>query len=89
MQFSCPVTGKLLRSKWDFGRSKILVARREGVRMAINPNSAFVRVIFDLPTPDAIKLDEAVKASGKTKKQWLADTIKAAVDAAQTSKRKK
>lgn len=55
--------------------------------MAINPNSAFVRVIFDLPTPDAIKLDEAVKASGKTKKQWLADAIKAAIDS--TGKRKK
>lgn len=55
--------------------------------MAINPNSAFVRVMFDLPTPDALKLDEAVKASGKTKKQWLADTIKAAVDST-TRKRK-
>lgn len=55
--------------------------------MPINPNSAFVRVMFDLPTPDAIRLDEVVKASGKTKKQWLADTIKAAVD--QSGKRKK
>lgn len=45
----------------------------------INPHSAFVRVMFDLPTPIALQLDEAVKASGKSKKQYLADLISAAV----------
>lgn len=41
----------------------------------INPNSAFVRVFFDLPTPVAIELDEAVKASGKSKRQYISDVI--------------
>lgn len=45
----------------------------------VNPNSAFVRVMFDLPTPIALELDAAVKASGKSKKQYLADLIAAAV----------
>jgi len=45
----------------------------------INPNSAFVRVMFDLATPIALKFDEKVRASGKSKKQYLADLIAADV----------
>jgi hypothetical protein len=47
--------------------------------MAINPNSAFVRVVFDLPTPIAIALDEHVRTTGKSKKRYLADLIEATV----------
>jgi len=43
--------------------------------MGINPNSAFVRIYFDLPTQDAIKFDEIAKASGKTKKAYLAELV--------------
>jgi len=47
--------------------------------MAINPNSAFVRVTFDLPTPVAIALDEAIRTTGKSKKRFLADLIETTV----------
>jgi hypothetical protein len=56
--------------------------------VAINPNSAFVRVVFDLPTPLAIAYDEVVKASGKSKKQHLADLVTAAVAASKKGKTK-
>jgi hypothetical protein len=43
--------------------------------MAINPNSAFVRITFDLATPLALDFDEIVKASGRTKKVVLTKVI--------------
>jgi len=55
--------------------------------MAINENSAFVRVVFDLKTPVAIAFDAVVKDSGKTKKKYLEDLITEAV--AKAPKRKK
>ena len=55
----------------------------------INPNSAFVRVMFDLPTPIALKLDEAVKASGKSKKKYLADLIETMVGGAVSTSTKR
>jgi hypothetical protein len=45
----------------------------------INPNSAFARQYFDLPTPVAIQLESVVKASGKSKKQFLTDLVTEAV----------
>jgi len=47
----------------------------DSTSMPINPNSAFVRVFFDLPTPVAVELDAAVKASGKSKRQYISDVI--------------
>jgi hypothetical protein len=55
--------------------------------MAINENSAFVRVVFDLKTPVAIAFDKVVKESGKTKKKFLEDLITESV--ANATKRKK
>jgi hypothetical protein len=55
--------------------------------MAIDENSAFTRTVFDLPTPVAIELDRTVKASGKSKKQWLTDAITAAVNQSSTPKK--
>lgn len=43
--------------------------------MPINPNSAFTRVFFDLPTQVAIQLDEIVRVSGKSKRQYITDVI--------------
>ena len=59
----------------------------------INPNAAFTRVTCDIPTPVALAMDATVKASGKSKKQWLADLIAANVSTSNdqqttTSKRK-
>lgn len=43
--------------------------------MAINQNSAFQRVYFDLPTEVAVKMDERVKVLGVSKKKYLADLV--------------
>lgn len=50
----------------------------------INPESAFARQYFDLPTPVAIQLEAVVKASGKSKKQFLTDLVMSAVAASQS-----
>ena len=48
--------------------------------MSINPNSAFVRIYFDLPTPIAVKFDEAIKASDRSKKAVLTEIVSAWAD---------
>jgi hypothetical protein len=57
--------------------------------MAINRNIAFHRVTFDLPTEIAVAMERAVFEAGVSKKQWLADTISAAVLAANNSQKGK
>lgn len=56
--------------------------------MAINPNAPFTRQHVDLPTPVALKLEEAARAAGKTKKSFVSDAIIAAVEKLAPSKRK-
>lgn len=48
--------------------------------MAINQNAPFARHYVDLPTPVAVKLEEAARAAGKSKKAFIADAITAAVE---------
>lgn len=43
--------------------------------MAINPNSAYVRIVFDMPTPQAIKLSEHLKAAGVSRIKYLNDLV--------------
>lgn len=61
----------------------------DSTSMPINPNSAFVRVFFDLPTPVALELDAAVKASGKSKRQYISEVIAQHVAATKPTKGKK
>lgn len=49
--------------------------------MALDPNAPFARVYADIPTAVALKLDSAIGSTGKTKKQFIADAIVAAVNA--------
>lgn len=49
--------------------------------MAINLNSPFTRVYADIPTPTAAKLEDPAVRGGKSKKQFIADAIEAAVNA--------
>jgi hypothetical protein len=49
--------------------------------MAINQNAPFTRVYADIPTPVAVKLEDPQARGGKSKKQFIADAIEAAVNA--------
>lgn len=48
--------------------------------MPINPNSPFTRVYADIPTDVALKLEDSSARGGKSKKQFIADAIVAAVN---------
>jgi hypothetical protein len=52
--------------------------------MAISQTSPFARVIADIPTNIALMLDDPAVRGGKTKKQFIADAIVAAVNASAT-----
>lgn len=53
--------------------------------MAINQNAPFTRVYADIPTPVAIRLEDPAARGGKSKKQFIADAIEAAVNASAPS----